>query len=111
MAAVALPLPAGGSFETSSPIDKAAELEPVVGVAYTPLTFTVLVPRAAPKFVPLIVTATPTAPLGGDSDVIVTGATVTVNVTPLLATPPTVTVTSPVAAPPGTVVTTLVADH
>ena len=61
-----------------------------VGVAVTPLNVTVLVPCVDPKFVPVIVTDAPTAPLVGDSDVIVGGG-VTVNVTPLLATPPTVT--------------------
>ena len=49
-----------------------------------------LVPCVDPKFVPVIVTDAPTAPLVGDSDVIVAVGT-TVNVTPLLATPPTVT--------------------
>ena len=72
-----------------------------VGVAVTPLNVTVLVPCVAPKFVPVIVTVAPTAPLVGDSDVIVAVGT-TVNVTPLLATPPTVTVTFPVVAPLGT---------
>src|SRR5262245_8267974 len=81
-----------------------------VGVAVTPLNLTVLVPCVAPKFVPVIVTAAPTAPLVGDSDVIVAVGT-TVNATPLLATPPTVTTTFPVVALLGTVVTMLVADH
>src|SRR4029450_5349914 len=43
----------------------------------------------------------PATPLVGDSAVIV-GATVTVNGTPLLASPPTVTTTFPVGAPRGT---------
>src|SRR5262245_15812778 len=81
-----------------------------VGVAVTPLNSTVLVPCVAPKLVPVIVTAAPTAPLVGDTDVMA-GVGTTVNVTPLLATPPTVTVTLPVVAPAGTVVTMLVADH
>jgi hypothetical protein len=70
----------------------------------------VLVPCVAPKFVPVIVTEAPTAPLVGDSDVIVAVGT-TVNVMPLLVTPPTVTTTVPVVAPVGTGVTMFVADH
>src|SRR5262245_49250510 len=81
-----------------------------VGVAATPLNSTELAPCVAPKFVPVIVTAAPTAPLVGDSALIVAAGT-TVNVTPLLPTPPTVTTTLPVVAPLGTVVTMLVADH
>src|SRR5205823_2065544 len=81
-----------------------------VGVAVVPLNFTVLAPCVAPKFVPVIVTAPPTAPLVGDRDVSVAVGT-TVNATPLLATPPTVTVTFPVVAPLGTGTTMLVADH
>ena len=69
-----------------------------------------LVPWVAPKFVPVIVTDAVTAPLVGDSEVIVAVGT-TVNVTPLLATPPTVTVTFPVVAPAGTGTVMLVADH
>ena len=38
----------------------------VVGVAAVPLNVTVLVPRVAPKLVPVIVTAVPTGPLVGD---------------------------------------------
>ena len=48
-----------------------------VGVALVPLNVTVLVPFVAPKFVPAIVTAVPTGPVDGVSDVSV-GATVTV---------------------------------
>src|SRR4029077_5324254 len=81
-----------------------------VGVAGTPLNDTVLPPWAAPKFVPVIVTTALTAPLVGDSDVIVAVGT-TVNGAPLLATPPTVTVTFPVVAPAGTGTAMLVVDH
>src|SRR5262245_51080873 len=81
-----------------------------VGVAVVPLNRTVLVPCVAPKFVPVIVTEAPTAPLVGFSDVIVAVGT-TVNAEPLLATPPTVTVTLPVVAPAGTGTTMLVADQ
>src|SRR5439155_107790 len=80
------------------------------GVAVVPLNFTVLVPCVAPKFVPVIVTDAPTAPLVGDSDVIVAVGT-TVNAMPLLATPPTVTVTLPVVVPLVTGTTMLVADQ
>jgi hypothetical protein len=80
------------------------------GAAATPLNLTTLVPWVAPKFVPVIVTVVPTGPVGGDNDAIV-GGVVTVNVTPLLATPPTVTVTLPVVAALGTAAATLVADH
>ena len=81
-----------------------------VGVAVVPLNRTVLVPCVAPKFVPVIVTDAPTAPLVGERLVNV-GGSVTVNVTPLLATPPTVTTTLPVVAPVGTGTTMLVPDH
>ncbi len=43
----------------------------VVGVPAIPLNVTVLVPRVAPKFVPVIVTGVPTAPEVGDRLVIV----------------------------------------
>jgi hypothetical protein len=58
--------------------------------------------------VPVIVAAVPAGPLVGERLVIV-GGTVTVKLTPLLATPPTVTVTDPVVAPAGTVAVMLVA--
>src|SRR5688572_16113809 len=70
-----------------------------VVVAGTPLNETVLVPFIDPKFVPVIRTDALTAPLAGDSNVIFG---TTVNVTPLLASPPPVTVTGPVVAPLGT---------
>src|SRR5207245_3397379 len=69
-----------------------------VGVAVVPLNLTAVAPCVAPKFVPVIVTEAPTAPLVGDSEVSVAVGT-TVNAMPLLATPPTVTVTFPVVAP------------
>jgi len=49
----------------------------------------------------------PTAPVLGVSDVML-GVAVTVNVTPMLAWPPTVTTTFPVVAPVGTVAVMLV---
>jgi len=72
--------------------------------ALVPLNVTELVPWLDPKLLPPIVTAAPTGPevterlvMLGVDDV------VTVNVTPLLATPPTFTTTFPVVAPLGTV--------
>src|SRR5204863_332392 len=82
----------------------------LVGVAVVPLNVTVLVPLVAPKVAPAIVTAAPTTPLVGERVVIV-GGTITVNETPLLASPPTVTTTLPVVAPAGTGTTMLVADQ
>jgi hypothetical protein len=83
-------------------------LQPV-GVAVVPLNFTVLVPWVAPKFAPLIATEVPTSPDVGFRLVMLGAGTVTVKLTPLLATPPTVTTTLPVVAPAGTVATMLVA--
>jgi hypothetical protein len=80
----------------------------LVGVASVPLKVTVLEPFVAPKFVPAIVTAVPTEPEVGFSKVI-DGGTVTMNVTPLPARPPTVTTTGPLVAPLGTGATILVA--
>jgi hypothetical protein len=57
----------------------------LVGVALIPLKVTVLVPCAAPKFVPLMVTAVPTAPELGVRFVILGAGTITVKLTPLLA--------------------------
>ena len=87
-------------------IDVALQL-PIV-VAVVPLNFTVLVPCVEPKFVPVIVTDAPTAPVVGDR-LLMLGKTV--KVTPLLALPPTVTTTLPVVAPVGTVATIDVAPQ
>jgi hypothetical protein len=81
----------------------------LVGVAVVPLNLTVLVPCVAPKFAPVIVTDAPTNPEVGFKLVMLGAATVTVKLTPLLATPPTVTTTFPVVAPVGTGATMLVA--
>ena len=62
----------------------------------------------APKLVPVIVTAAPTAPDVGDK-LVMAGAVFTVNEDPLLATPLTVTTTLPVVDPLGTVATIEVA--
>jgi hypothetical protein len=76
-------------------------LAQVVGVAVVPLNVTVLVPWDEPKFVPAIVTDTPTAPEVGVG-LVMLGVGRTVKLTPLLATPLTVITTLPVAAPVGT---------
>jgi uncharacterized protein YjeT (DUF2065 family) len=81
----------------------------LVGVAAIPLNVTVLVPCVAPKFAPAIVTDAPTNPDAGLRLVMLGPGTVTVKLTPLLATPPTVTTTLPVVAPAGTGATMLVA--
>src|SRR5271167_1301222 len=81
----------------------------LVGVAATPLNLTVLVPFVDPKFVPVIVTDVPAGPVVGLRLVIAGADAVTVQLTPLLATPPTVTTTFPVVAPLGTGTVILVA--
>ncbi len=88
-------------------IDVALQL---VIVAVVPLNCTVLVPCVEPKFVPVIVTAAPTAPDVGDR-LVMLGADTTVNDDPLLADPLTVTTTLPVVAPVGTVATIEVAPQ
>ena len=80
----------------------------VVGVAAVPLKVTVLVPWVVPKFVPVIVTDVPTGPNVGDR-LLITGGTV--NVTALLAFPPTVTTTGPVVVLAGTRTTMLPAPQ
>jgi hypothetical protein len=81
----------------------------LVGVPTVPLNFTVLVPCVAPKFVPAIVTAVPTAPDAGLKVVMLGTAAPTEKLTPLLAIPPTATTTFPVVAPLGTATVMLVA--
>ncbi len=81
----------------------------LVGAAVIPLNLIVLVPCVAPKFAPLIVTEVPANPEVGLKLVMLGAGTVTVKLTPLLATPPTVTTTFPVVAPAGTGTTMLVA--
>jgi hypothetical protein len=82
----------------------------LVTVAVVPLNVTVPVPCVAPKFVPPIVTAAPTAPDAGDR-LVMAGAGRTVKALPLLLTPLARTTTFPVVAPDGTVATMLVALH
>jgi hypothetical protein len=86
-------------------IDVAVQL---VTVAAVPLNFTVPVPCVEPKFVPVIVTAAPTAPEVGDKLVMLGAATI-VKLTPLLFTPLAFTTAFPVVAPVGTVTTIEVA--
>src|SRR3989442_1081230 len=83
----------------------------LVAVAAVPLNLTVLDPCVAPKFAPAIVTEVPTNPDVGFKLVMLGAGTVTVKLTPLLATPPTVTTTLPVVAPAGTGTTMLVASQ
>ena len=83
----------------------------LVGDAEVPLNFTVLVPCEAPKFVPVMLTEVPTSPDVGLRFVMLGGGTVTLNVTPLLAVPPTLTTTLPVVAPTGTGTVMLVAPQ
>src|SRR2546422_9755345 len=81
----------------------------LVGAVVVPLNLTVLDPCVAPKFAPAIVTEVPINPDVGFKLVMLGAGTVTVKLTPLLATPPTVTTTLPVVAPAGTGTTMLVA--
>src|SRR5579862_400103 len=99
-------LPVVAPVGTVATIDVVLQLPMVVTAV--PLNFTVLVPWVEPKFVPVIVTDAPTAPVVGDKLVIL-GADTTVNETPLLFTPLALTTTFPVVAPVGTVATTEVA--
>ena len=76
-------------------------------LAVVPLNFTAVAPV---RFVPVIVTGSPTPPLVGLSDEIV-GAAMTVKLEPLVAVPfGVVTVTVPVDAPLGTLVVILVSE-
>jgi hypothetical protein len=78
----------------------------LVTLAVVPLKVKVPDPWVEPKFVPLIVTAAPTAPVVIDREVITGG---TVKFIPLVFTPLAYTTTLPVDAPLGTVTTMLVA--
>ncbi len=79
-------------------------------VAVVPLNVTEPLPCVAPKFVPVIVTAAPTAPVVIER-LVMLGAATTVKLLPLLLTPLAFTTTFPVVAPLGTVVVILVALH
>jgi hypothetical protein len=82
----------------------------VVTLAVVPLNLTVPLPWVDPKFVPVTVTAAPTAPVVIER-LVMLGVGTTVKLFPLLATFETVTTTLPVVAPLGTVVTMLVLVH
>src|ERR1017187_8257171 len=82
-------------------------LQALAAAAAVPLNVTVLVLCVAPKFVPVMVIGTPTAPEVWLRLVMVGGGT-TVKSEPLLAAPNTVTTTLPVVAPAGTVTVMLV---
>lgn len=71
------------------------------GMAAVPLKVTVLAPWVEPKFAPVRVTIVPMTPSPGEN-VVITGAPLTVNVTPLLDWPAVVTTTDPVVVPAGT---------
>ena len=77
------------------------EVQFAILVAVVPLKVTVFDPWVEPKFVPVIVTDAPTAPVVSDR-LVMLGVGSSVNCTPLLATPPTVTITFPVVVPVGT---------
>src|SRR5690242_9965563 len=102
----ALPISVTAPAGTVTPMLVA--LQPENTVACVPPKLTVLLPWLAPKFVPVIVTVVPTAPLVGDT-LLIEGVESTVKFTPLLGTPDTVTTTFPVLAPAGTVTPMLVA--
>jgi hypothetical protein len=100
-AAVTTTLPVAAPVGTVAVMLDAPQL--VIVVALVPLNFTLPFPCDGPKFDPAITMDDPTAPVLGVNDVML-GTAVTVNVTPLLATPPAaVTTTFPVVAPVGTV--------
>jgi hypothetical protein len=101
-------LPVVAAIGTTATIEVLLQLW--IEVAVAPLNVTVLVPCVEPKFVPVIVTAVPTAPEAGERPVVVGGERM-VNNTPLLTTPLTVTTTFPVAAPEGTIAAIDVALH
>jgi hypothetical protein len=98
-------LPVVAPVGTVTTIDVALQL---VAVADVPFNVTVLEPSVEPKFVPVIVTDAPTAPVVGER-LVMLGAATTVNEIPLLFTPLAFTTTLPVAAPVGTVATIEVA--
>lgn len=82
-------------------IDVALQL---VTVAAVLLNVTVPLPCVEPKFVPVIVTEAPIAPVVGER-LVMLGAATTVKVVPLLLTPLAFTTTLPFVAPVGTVAT------
>ena len=103
-AAVTTTLPVTAPLGTAATICVALQL---VMTAVSPLKVTLPLPWVAPKFEPAITIFDPMAPVFGVSELMLGGG-VTVNSTPLLATPLTVTTTLPVVAAPGTVAVMLV---
>jgi hypothetical protein len=106
---LATPFTVTTMFPVMAPAGTGATMLPAlhdVGVAATPLNVKALVPCVAPKWVPVTVTLVPTTPVDG---LRLEMFGLTVNVTPLLATPPTVTTTFPVVVPVGTGAVMLVA--
>jgi hypothetical protein len=87
---LATPLTVTTTLPVVAPVGTVATIEvalqlPIV-VAVVPLNFTVLVPCVDPKFVPVIVTDAPTAPVVGDK-LVMLGVGSTVKDDPLLFTP------------------------
>ena len=97
-AAVTTTLPVTAPVGTATTILVGLQL---LTVAVTVPNLTLPLPCAGPKFAPVMVTIEPIAPVLG-ARLVILGAGVTVNVTPLLTCPPTVTATGPVVAPVGT---------
>ena len=95
--------PVNAPLGTVTPMLVALQLETV---AVVPLKLTVPNPCVEPKFVPVIVTAAPNAPVVIER-LVMLGAGTTVKEDPLLFTP-VFTTTFPVVAPVGTVTATLV---
>jgi hypothetical protein len=77
-------LPVVAPVGTVATIEVALQL--AIEVAVVPLNATVLVPWVDPKFAPVIVTDAPTAPVVGET-LVMLGAATTVKLTPLLFTP------------------------
>ncbi len=108
------PLRATTTFPVVAPLGTVATMDVALQlamlVAVVPLNLTVLVPCVAPKFVPVIVTDAPTAPVVGER-LVMLGVGRTVNDEGLLSTPLAWTITLPVVAPVGTGITIDVALH
>src|SRR6478672_3365846 len=105
-AAVTTTFPVVTPLGTLATMLVALQLVTVAGIV---LSVTPPLPWVAPKFVPVMVNDDPNPPPAAGATLVIAGAEVTVNVTPLLATPPAaVTTTLPVTAPVGTVATMLV---
>jgi hypothetical protein len=103
-AAVTTTFPVVAPVGTAATIWAALQL---VMVALVPLNVTLPLPCVGPKLEPAITIEEPIAPVFGVRELMLAGG-VTVNTTPLLATPLTVTTTFPVVAPLGTVAVMLV---